>query len=417
MKIFHTGDIHYCPKHLEGVDHCFTFAVEKAIEERCDVAVLGGDLFDHRVDVHSPAVSRLMTQVARLADHMPVLILQGTYSHDVPGSLDVFKTMDRRFPVFVADRICQVAIIGTTFVDSTDWVMESDWLNGISEVRALFSCLPSVNKGAVAALVGAENAAEAVGEHVFNLLKGWAPINRAARAAWIPTVGVSHGTVNGCMTEQGVVMAGLDHEYSAGALFAAECSAFMLNHIHQHQEWSTGVICNGVSGLRTIAYSGSVERLHFGEISPKGFLIWQIEANHAECQLIETPAKRLLQIDFPGSPDMEELARAAADAADAHVRIRYAIDEEHRHSVDKAAIAAMFAHAAEVKIEGRVNPIVRTRSEGITRMSLHDKLNKWAEVTGTDPNPLSGRLTLLTHMEPETVVAELLGDTKKEKAA
>ena len=40
------------------------------------------------------------------------------------------------------------------------------------------------------------------------LLAGYGSINRAARAAQVPTIGVAHGTVNGCVTEHGVPMAG-----------------------------------------------------------------------------------------------------------------------------------------------------------------------------------------------------------------
>lgn len=420
MKIAHIGDVHYAPKTLDEVDRCFAFAVEQAISEECQVAVIPGDLFDHRVDVHSPAVSRLMQRVARLADAMPVLILQGTYSHDVPGSLDVFKTMGGKFPVFVADRICQVGLYITEdksaarFEPSQDWLFDdyqSDYRfgsGGANEYRVLFSCLPAINKGAVAAAVGAEKASESVGDYVYELLKGWAPVNLTARAAGIPTVLMSHGTVSGSINEQGVPMAGLDHEFTTGALLAAETAAVMLNHIHQHQEWHDG---NG----RAIAYAGSVGRLHFGEVKQKGFLIWDVQPDRALPRFIVTPAKKLLQIDFPGVPDMDELASIAKDSQGAHVRVRWVVDEEFRHSIDKEAIRALFASASEVKLEGRVNPIVRTRSEGITRMSLAEKLQKWAEVTATDATPLIERLSVLQHKEPDQIVQSILGETAKEK--
>lgn len=412
LKVFHTGDIHYCPKHLDGVDRCFAFAIDKAIENKCEVAVLNGDLFDHRVDLHSPAVSRILTRVSYLSEHMPVIVAQGTFSHDVPGSLDVFKTLGGKFPVFVADRICQIGLITrngiSAFVPSDGWTFTPEEIYQ-SGFLALFSSLPSINKGAVAAVVGAENAGEAVGEHVAAILKGWSPANLTARNNGIPTIGFSHGTVSGSVTEQGVVMAGLDHEYTIGSIFAAECSAFLINHIHQEQNWEH-------QGRRA-GYSGSLERLHFGEVKPKGFLVWDVYDSKAELQFIETPAKTLLQIDFEGTPDMAELERQAANCEGAHVRVRYSVDEEFRHSVDKEAIRALFEKAAELKIEGRVNPIQRTRSAGITRMSLQDKLRKWCEVTSTDVEPLKGRLQLLTHAEPEAVVAEILGDNKKQEKA
>src|SRR2546425_484301 len=61
--------------------------------------------------------------------------------------------------------------------------------------RVVFSCVPTVNKAVVAAAAGATEAAAAVGEQLTALLRGFAPINEAARAAGVPTIGVSHGTV------------------------------------------------------------------------------------------------------------------------------------------------------------------------------------------------------------------------------
>ena len=259
MKIAQFSDIHYCPEYLTEVDRCFTFAVGEAIKQCCHAAVISGDLFDHRVDLHSPAVAAVCEQVRRLADHMPVLILQGTFSHDVPGSLDVFRTIGGRHPVHVADTIGQVGL----YVDvagKSAW-LESPYMpagnifesNGVGLLEAVFSCLPPVNKGAVAAHAGAHEAATAAGEYVYHVMRGWAVSHVAAASMGIPTIVVSHGTVANCITEQGCPMHGTDHEFGTGALFSAEASAVMLGHIHQYQKWE-------IDG-RQIAYPGSVGRL------------------------------------------------------------------------------------------------------------------------------------------------------------
>lgn len=409
MKLFHASDLHYAPKTLEEVDRCFAFAVDHAIKEKCDAAVLSGDLFDHRVDLHAPCVAALLERVHALANAMPVLILQGTYSHDAPGSLDVFKTLGGKHGVFVADRICQVNLQGYgTWSESASWKFDGDFG---AYPTVIFSCLPSINKAAVAAAVGGENAAEAVGEHVFDLMRGWSAINLKAREAGIPTVLVSHGTVSGSTTEQGVVMAGLDHEFTTGSLLAAETSAVMLGHIHAHQEWYNGY-------GRVIAYPGSIGRLHFGEVTDKGFLIWDVEADRARAEFIVTPAKRLLQIDFPGVPDMAELERQAATAEGAHVRIRASIDEEHRASIDRDTIKVLFKHAADLSIEIRVNPIQRSRAPEINKaISLADKISQWADVTKSDAKPLIARFSLLEHMEPDQIVRSICDKEEKQEEA
>jgi exonuclease SbcD len=252
--------------------------VDRAIELAVDVAVISGDATDHALDLHAPAALRLLAQVRRLADHCPVLMLQGTWSHEPPGTLSVFRMLGSRHRVFVADRIGQVALMGSGSsrnLSATDASCADLWLASegprFAEVppgaRALFTCIPSINKAAVAAAVGATAAAEAQGEHLARLLQGYAGIHGAARAAGVPTLAVSHGTVFGCVTEHGVPMAGFDHEFTTGALFSTGAQATLLGHIHRHQAWTQG------EGERRqcIAYAGSIGRFHHGEQGDKGF--------------------------------------------------------------------------------------------------------------------------------------------------
>jgi len=412
INIAQMSDLHYAPDTVEEVDRCFGHAVDGAISKHCDAAVISGDLFDRAVNLHDPSVARLLSQVRRLAEHMPVLILQGTRSHDTPGSLNVFKTIGGWFPVHVADTIQQVALTQDPVTEECEWVVSSDWIFDAipAHSQVLISCLPSVNKGAVAAAVGAKDAAEAVGDYVADLLAGWSTSHCIARDASIPTVLVSHGTVSGCLTEHGVPMAGLDHEYTTGSLFVAEASAVMLGHIHQHQSWE--------HEGRRIAYPGSIGRLHFGELQDKGYLVWTVGAASAEFEFNTTPAKQLVQIEFNGSPDMEVLRQEVAKAAGAHVRIRYQIDEDKRHTVDRKAIEALFASAEQVKVEGRINPIERRRSEGMNEAhSLADKLKKWGEASDTDTSALMSRLALLQQKTPEEIVAKVVDKLSGKSAA
>jgi exonuclease SbcD len=405
VKIFHASDIHYCPEHLEEVDRCFGYAVDRAIAAGAQVAVLGGDLFDHWVSLHHPCVAAAMARVHRLAQHMPAIVLQGTLSHDTPGCLDAFKTLGGDYPVHVADRIEQVALCETD--GHVHWVAsDSTRFDAMpTDTQALFSCLPAVNKGVVAATYGAKDAPGAAGAMVADLLLQWAPSHTAARAAGIPVTLISHGTVAESISEQGVPMAGMDHEYTTGALFAAQASAVMLGHIHQHQQWE--------QDGRRIAYPGSPGRLHFGEVTAKGALIWNVQPNEASAEFVETPAKRLIQIDYPGAPDIDELAELAKGAAEAHVRVRYTIDEDYSATVDKKGIERLFlAQGASVcKVQAAINPVQRTRAEGMNKSAdLTDKLDTWGRVTETPTDTLRPRLRLLQTYEPARIVADILED-------
>ena len=63
---------------------------------------------------------------------------------------------------------------------------------------------------------------------------------------------------------------------------------------------------------------------------------------------------------------MQRLSAIALDATDKFVRIRWQVDEEHRQSVDRDAIAALFTNAAELKVEARIparRPLSRPRHQ------------------------------------------------------
>ena len=397
MLVAQFSDLHYATSTLAEVDRCFGFAIERAIEARIDAAVISGDATDHALELHAPAVRALAQRAQQLARHCPVLLLQGTYSHEPPGTLDLFRLLSTRHPIHVGDRIEQLAL-----TSDGEWLASGGWRFDSPPQKAnlIISCLPSVNKADVAAAIDAANATEAVGEAIVSLLGGWSVVNRQARSTGLPTVAVSHGTVLGCLTEHGVPMAGLDHEFTTSSLFSAEASAFMLGHIHRHQVWR--------EGTRLVAYPGSIGRLHYGEEGDKGFILWSVDANGASLEFVPTPARRMIHLDFDDKPDMEAVRAAAAQAEGAYVRVRWCVPEEESGTVDRAAIVAELAGAAEVKLEGRVVPVVRSRAEGIGREhSLPEKVRRWAEATGVEVGGLLARLERMEAADVEEVVLEI----------
>lgn len=78
MKILHASDLHYSAANLVEADRCFGFAVETAIQQKVDLAIVSGDSTDHELSGHSPALRALAKRLKQLADHCPVLLLQGT---------------------------------------------------------------------------------------------------------------------------------------------------------------------------------------------------------------------------------------------------------------------------------------------------------------------------------------------------
>lgn len=418
MKIGHFSDLHFAAEHLEEVDRCMTAAVAAAIDEAIDVAVISGDATDHRIDLHSPAAQALAWHIHTLSNHCPVLMLQGTFSHEPQGTLEIFRHIGGKYPVFVAQDIQQVALLeNRTWLSSLECGEHGGWLfrergswlfsSVPQKALALFSCLPTINKAHIVASLDKEDDVT-TGDVVLQLLQGFAPVNEAARKIDIPTVFVSHGTVHGCVTEHGVPMLGFDHEFTSGALFATKASAILLGHIHKNQSW-----LNTLPGYgnQVVAYAGSIGRLHYGEEGEKGWLFWDVEAGNAACMLMPTPSRKLVHLDFPGLPDMAVIQSTLAEVPDAFVRVRYQVDEEHRHAVNREGIVQLLdkAGAAQVKVEGRVAPVTRVRAEGISRTHTPDeKLSQWAAVTDVAVAPLIGRLHLLAQKTPEEISQDII---------
>ena len=395
IKVAHIGDVHFSDKHLEEVDKVMNSTIDYLGDHPPQLIVIPGDTFDHKLEQNSPALFAAIEAVSRLANIAPTLIMQGTLSHDAPRAINIFNSIQAANEIYVVDTVCQVVLRNGVFglLAST----------GSLDADVLISCLPSVNKGEIAAVFGADNAGRAAGVQVADLLKSWAPSHLAARGAGVPTIFMTHGTVSGSVTEHGCVMAGLDWEMTSGIVFASEASAGMINHIHKHQSWESQ------DGKRRIAYPGSLGRYHFGEQGDKGFLVWDVSHDSATFDFIVTPAKQLLEVTFTGTPDMEALAKVAREAPiGAHVRIRYSVDEEHRTSVDKEAIAKLFGAHRECKIEGSINPVQRQRSAGISKVvDLNTQLVQWAALTESNAAPLIDRLALAQSSSVDAILAAM----------
>ncbi|WP_426172566.1 metallophosphoesterase family protein [Pseudoduganella sp. R-34] len=392
MKIMHASDLHYSPTNLVEADRCFGFAVEEGIRRNVEAAIISGDSTDHRLEAHSPAFLALAKRLKQLADHCPVLLIQGTFFHEPAGMLHILGMIGAKHPIVVSDRIEMIGL------QHGQWGTFDPHNTGYDLV---VTCVPTVNKADLALQVGAENANEAMGEHLAVLLASFGPANDRLRAQGVPTVLVTHGTIDGSMTEAGVPMVGQDHEFTAGSLFSAGTSAVMLGHIHKHQAWER----NHHNVEQRAAYPGSVGRFHYGEIGEKYFLLWDVEASTASIEPIATPSRRMIDIAFDGAPDLAQLAEVIEQCEGAYVRVRYSVDEEYAKTVDRNGIKDLLQRAAELKIEGNVLPIQRQRCAGISALpALEERFVKWAEHTQTPIEGLLDRLATLRSQDPVDIV-------------
>lgn len=395
VKVAHMSDLHYSSENLQEADRCFTAAVTQAIQAKVDCAIITGDSTDHALDAHQPALRALARQIQRLADTCPVLMLQGTFSHEPQGFLRLLAMVGSRHPITVADRIGSFGL-------RMDGKAIEPVKTGTSYQLVLHT-LPTLNKADIAAMSSSQDEPHVQARQlVASVLDGWSPVNRLLRKQGTPSMVLSHGTVFSSVSEHGVPMAGTDHELELGSLFASEATGVALGHIHKQQEWHEDQY--GVA--QVIAYAGSIGRFHHGEIGDKCWLEWNLCADGAEIQKHATPAKRTIDLSFEGAPDLDFLRARAHDCEGAHVRVRYAVDEESRDKVDRAAIRAILADAgvADVQIEGRILIVQRQRAAGISSVTLDQKLQMWCEATNTNSfNDLKNSLDLLMASDAEQI--------------
>ena len=73
--------------------------------------------------------------------------------------------------------------------------------------------------------------------------------------------------------------------------------------------------------------------------------------------------------------------------------------------------SALLAGAAELQLEGRVVPLLRARSAGISAVpTLADKLRRWAELAGVEGEPLAERLSWLQATPADEIARGVLED-------
>lgn len=398
FNIRHISDLHYCPGHLAEADKCVEASITH--NENVHLWVISGDTTHYRLYADMDAYIQLVKRVGEMADLAPVFILQGTFSHEPLGFLEIFKTLNRKYPIWVSENV-ELITLKDNFFNRVEHQAN------IENADILICSLPTLNKADVIAMTNnLSSVDDDAGDAVHEVLKGFKPYTDQALKHNVPSILISHGTVAESMTEHGVPMAGKDHEYTLASLYGAGADAVLLGHIHKHQAWNRTF----QGRYQVIAYPGSPGRYHFGEIGNKYFLNWYLKSNCAEFAAIETPAQIMHSISFSGAPDLDELFEAAKQSTGKAVKISFSIDEEHNAAVDRLGIEKMFldAGATEVKIIGNVLPIQRQRAPGISTASLEERLKKWLGQTGTDSTGIFERYEMLISKDPEVIVNELL---------
>jgi exonuclease SbcD len=280
----------------------------QALDRVADVVIFAGDAFKTR-DPNPTYQREFARQIKRMADAgITVVLLVG--NHDVPlvdkraSSVDIFRTLDvPNVIVGNGEALHRIETRrGPLQIGTLPWPQRTR----LAQDESLRGLTVDQLDREVERLV--ENRLAALAKEVDPAL---------------PAVLTGHFTVAGSVYgSERNVMIGRDAVVSLGALTDPAWDYVALGHIHKHQS------LNG-AGYPAVVYSGSLERIDFGEErDPKGYCWVEVTRGQTRWEFVPLQVRRFVTINADATDDgdtpTEAVLRAIAreDIEDAVVRVR-----------------------------------------------------------------------------------------------
>ena len=288
VRLLHFADVHIGMENYGKIDPAtgissrvmdflrrLTDIVVYAEDNDADLAIFAGDAFKTRQP--NPTFQReFARRMKRLARQCPVVMLVG--NHDLPAmtqkasSIDIFQTLE-------VDNV----IVGRS--DELHWIETKRGPVQVATVPYPMRqrLLSDINTRGHSLLALDDLLREQVDLLIRNLSDD---VDMS-----IPAVLAGHFSVHGSKlgSERGVML-GRDVAVLASTVADPVWDYVALGHIHYHQDLNKG-------NYPSVVYSGSVERIDFGEEGdPKGFCWVNLARDETTYEFIELPARQFLTI-------------------------------------------------------------------------------------------------------------------------
>ena len=398
MKILHTGDIHLGDlngptkegRNLRREDTlaCMDFIVEKAMEERPDVTIIAGDLFnrsrvwaDTALEDVNDALTRFIFPLCSYSAN--VVLLFGTENHDNPLAFDTIRKS--------TDGIANFHIYTQPTVESlwtTEGYVQIMAVPGFDKGRLRTFC-PGMDKEAEN-----RNATALINDVVLGLST---QLDKDG-----PSILVAHYTVAGALADNGsTFLAGQDVVITPATIDATGVSLACLGHIHHPQRLPSST---------PAYYCGSVNQLNFNdEGTEHGFYIHDLDTEDnaltfsVKSTFVKTPERR--HYTYRIGPEAVSkfiqtgsLETTPAGIQDAIVRVRYTpagMEQEkalNRAELQKAVLSAGAFHVSEVlpeDVEELDAKDAMTEHDNPT-----DSLRRWLETNNVAPQDMARLMEL-----------------------
>ena len=365
IKILHFADLHIGMENYGRIDpetgissrirdflDRLDEVIAQAEQRQADLILFAGDAFKTR-DPDPTQQREFALRVKKLASLAPSLLLVG--NHDVPGiaaratSVDIFNTLT-----------VEGVIVGrkpeARVVETRNGPLFLAWMPFPVRNRLL-----AQEEAQGASIEELDRAVETL---VAQMLDDFA---RQAETHDMPRVLAGHFSVGGArFGSERSVMIGRDLVIPKAALVDPAWDYVALGHIHQHQNLA------GADERPPIVYSGSLERIDFGEeVETKGFCWVELERADTRWSFVPVGARpfRTLHVDARGEADPTRLVVeriATRDLNGAVVRIAIQLDEGQEPTFRRREIEAALAEAGVATIAGITIDVDRTvRAPGV----------------------------------------------------
>lgn len=320
-------------------------AVDYGIEHDADLAIFAGDAFKSR-DPNPTQQREFARRIKRLADRVPTLLLVG--NHDLPGmaqkanSVDIFRALS--VPGITVGHQPDGQVFetkrGPIYVAWMPYPMRNRLLAMEDHRGKSLDELDLALRDAVASVIGAQA--------------------EAAAGLDMPRVFAGHFTVSGArFGSERSVMLGHDVAVLLSTLIDPTWDYVALGHIHQYQNLNP-------AGYPAVVYSGSLERIDFGEEREDKGLCWVSAARGSTTyEFVKVRARRFATVRVDVRDEAEPTAAVLAKLAEqdlggAVVRVVVEIRQGQRSALrereieDALGTAYNATVAKEIEYEGRV---------------------------------------------------------------
>jgi len=386
IRIVHTADWH-CQKGqlFAPTIRSIEAIIDIAQSERADFTAISGDFWDASMyNAESSGFTAYTDRLQRLADIAPVVMVAGTITHDIPGSLDVLTRLRSRYQIMLLEPGTPYFLTETGRVEGDVWSAKSPVTLDTGGAKCLIFGIPEPSKGWLLADAEANlNRAEATDQMNVKLRAILLAMGAVRREyPEFPCIMLYHGHVQGSdmggqSVEDGLSISDLEMvgaDYIAGG------------DIHLPQKIGNNFYYPGsiVAQTRGEEHQPGVNLVTFGDRSPTSELFEvDYEVVDPEVERIDLPQPRNLKIKATIDNYHEKVAEADFAGVSAWLQIRCTKEEGAKLDLD-AIRTDLLKGGADATSSVSIDPIASetVRAEGITRVDkLRDKVSVWAENT------------------------------------